>query len=61
MKRYHVYGKVTGSIYLGEFSAKDEEEAMQKATEQSHVGFCHQCNSQCEDPEVEATAAEEAP
>ena len=59
MAKWHVYGKIEGSIYLGEVEAATRELAMEKAVENAYVGFCHHCSHMCEDPEVEATEAVE--
>ncbi len=61
MPWYRVYGKVTGSKYLGVFEAASQEEALEKAYASAggHVGFCHQCSAQCEGAEVEPNSAEE--
>lgn len=60
MAKYQVYGRVSGSIYLGEVEAETEEDAQKKAWElpSCHVSFCHHCSSQCEDPEVADIVAE---
>ena len=61
MPRYHVYAKVTGSKYLGEFEADSPEQAMEKAdaSTAARVSFCHQCSIQCENPEAVADDASE--
>ncbi len=60
MPRYRVCGVVTGSKYLGEFEADSEAEAIEIAlnSEESHVSLCHQCSSECEDPEIQEAFAE---
>lgn len=63
MKTYHVFGKVTGTKYLGRVSADSLEEAIRKAghLDSTHVNLCHQCAGECEDPEVEEISVEEEP
>lgn len=68
MPTYRANATVTGSKYLGEFEAASEDEArtMAEESEAAWVGLCHQCSSQCEDPEitevhVDLVEAEEAP
>jgi hypothetical protein len=59
IKKYRVYGKVVGSIYLGEFKAENTEEAEMLAIENSDISFCHQCSSHCEDAQIEDIYIEE--
>lgn len=62
MKTFHVTGIVKGNKYLGKFEAETEAEAIEKALESEgvYVSLCHQCNSECEDAEIqEAVASEE--
>ena len=56
--KYHVYGTVVGSKYLGEFEAASEEEAIEKASNEAYVSFCHQCSQECENAEVTDIVAE---
>jgi hypothetical protein len=58
MPKFTVYGKVVGSKFLGEFVAKDGEEAKDKAAKNAGVFLCHQCSSECEDPEIVELIAE---
>lgn len=60
MPKFHVYGKVTGSRYMGEFEAESRQEAMEKADSEIGGAFslCHQCSGKVEDAEVEAVDAE---
>jgi hypothetical protein len=62
MPKYHVYATVQGGKYLGEFTAKTKEEAIEKAekSDAMDVCLCHSCSSECEDPQVISTEAEEA-
>jgi hypothetical protein len=62
MPKYHVYATVQGGKYLGEFTAKTEEEAIKKAEESDAIDvcLCHSCSSECEDPQVISMEAEEA-
>jgi hypothetical protein len=54
LKKYAVYGVVTGSKYIGEVYASSSEEAKEKAFEHDncHSSLCHQCSCECEDPEI---------
>lgn len=54
MPKYNVYGTVTGGKYLGEFEADTPDAAkdMAMASDANSVCLCHQCNSECEDPEI---------
>ena len=60
MPKFHVYGKVSGSKYLGVVEAPTAEEAAERAIKTAHVSFCHQCSDDCEDPQVESATAEPA-
>ncbi len=62
MPKYHVYGHVVGTKYLGEFEAETPEEAKEMAieAEEAHVSFCHQCSRECSDPEIHEATVEEA-
>lgn len=55
MAKYRVYASIVGSKYLGEFEASSADEAVQRAAESDagSISFCHQCSSECEDPEVD--------
>ena len=59
-KKYRVYGKVTGSIYLGIFEAESAEEAIEIANEEAGgpIALCHECAGKCEDAVVEPIEAE---
>jgi len=61
MSRYSVVGVVTGSKHLGTFEANSPEEAINLAleSEAAHVGLCHQCCCECEDPSIETALADE--
>jgi len=61
MKKYRVYGVVTGSKYLGEVEAANAEEAEQKAFDELEIGcfLCHQCSSEAEDAEIHELNVEE--
>lgn len=60
--KYHCYGVVVGSKYLGEVEADSEEEAEERALEleSASVSLCHQCASECEDPQIDKITAEPA-
>lgn len=60
MPRYYVTASVRGSKYLGEYEAANEKEACRMAWERDgYVSLCHQCSSECEDPEVDDVVATE--
>lgn len=54
----YIHGTVVGSKYLGEVDADRPEEAIQKAWSLAHVSLCHQCASECEDPEIAKIVAQ---
>lgn len=58
--KFRVSGTVVGSKYLGVFEAKTKEEAEEKAlsSPEASVSLCHQCSSECEDPEIQEAHAE---
>jgi hypothetical protein len=59
MAKYSVNAAVVGSKHLGVYEAKNEDEAIEKAMkENGSVGMCHQCSSECEDPEINDVTAE---
>ena len=60
--KFLVYGLVTGTKFLGEWEAKDEDEAVSLALQsaQNRVSLCHYCshkfdldNNQCEEASAE--------
>lgn len=57
MMKFHVYGKVVGTKYLGTVEAESEKEAIRKVENgegpEMSVQLCHHCSSQCEDPEID--------
>lgn len=63
MKKYHIYGKVGGTKYLGTVKAVSETEALENADEElGHkmtVDLCHQCASQVDGAEIYEIEAEE--
>lgn len=58
LKRWNVYGTVTGGKFIGAFEAATAEEAMDKAADSADVSLCHQCSGECENAEIEVTHAE---
>jgi hypothetical protein len=51
---YSINAKVTGSKWLGYYKAESEKAAIEAAMEElSEPVFCHQCCSECEDPEID--------
>lgn len=58
--RWRVHASVVGTKYLGEFDADTEEEAIEMAIRANgYVSICHQCASECEDPEIDEVTAEQ--
>lgn len=47
MKKYSVYGMVSGSVFLGEYEADTEEEAIDMANDNPEANWspslCHHC------------------
>lgn len=62
MPKYMIYAAITGSKYLGEVEAANKEEAEELgwALEEGCVILCHQCSSECEDPEISEIIVEES-
>ena len=51
--KYNVYGKVSGTKFLGTFEASSPEEAECAAMKANgSVNLCHQCASECEGPDI---------
>ena len=59
MPKFQAYGKVVGSKFIGEFTAKNKKEAQKMAEAQAYVSLCHQCASEVEDPEITEIIIEE--
>ena len=61
MAKWNITGAVRGSKYLGIFEAETKEQAIEMAlnSDECHVSLCHQCSSECEDPEIDEVFAEE--
>jgi hypothetical protein len=60
MKRWHVYGKVVATKYLGKYEAETAEEAKEMAlNEKGFVDLCHQCVAEAENADIEEAEAEE--
>lgn len=60
MAKYQVNGHVRGGKYLGVFEADTKEAAVALALESqaAWVSMCHQCASECEDPQIMDADAE---
>lgn len=60
MPKYRVSGTVIGNKCLGEFEADSPEQAEEMAINSGEacVSFCHQCSSECEDPQIEKVNVE---
>lgn len=58
--KYRVYAAVSGSKYLGEIEAENEEDAKDKALDldEASISLCHHCSHQCQDPMVVSVEAE---
>lgn len=61
MPKFAVYGSVVGTKYIGTIEVATKEEAIKKLGDDAGVSFCHQCSSECEDPEIHEFIAEELP
>lgn len=50
MKKFRVFGVVTGTKYLGEFEAETKEQAEEMALNSgaNYVSQCHQCTEEFE-------------
>jgi hypothetical protein len=61
MPKFNVYGVVTGTKFLGVYEADTKEAAIEAAIngDNAFVSLCHQCNDECEDPEIASAVAEE--
>jgi hypothetical protein len=59
MAKFHVYGAVTGTKYLGVFEGTTKEEALAAAAPEAFVSLCHQCDDECQDAEIHDMTAEE--
>lgn len=61
MQKWHTYGAVVGTKYLGIVEAETKEEAIEKGAEleSAYVSLCHHCSRECETPEIESVDAEE--
>lgn len=61
MKKYRVYGVVTGTKFLGEYEAEDEREAENMALrENGHVSVCNHCADEIDEPAIDDVIVEEA-
>lgn len=53
LKRWRVYGIVTGSKFLGEYEAETADQAEDMALrENGSVHLCHQCDAECDDAQI---------
>lgn len=61
MKKWHIYGVVTGTKYMGMVHADTEKEAQKRGMEldSGSVTLCHHCAEQCSDPEIQDVNVEE--
>jgi hypothetical protein len=59
MAKFHVYGAIVGTKYLGIYEAETKEEAVEKAmADAAGPCLCHECSSEVEDPEIESAMAD---
>ncbi|MGO3930842.1 hypothetical protein [Rhodopseudomonas pseudopalustris] len=59
MKKWHVYGSVVATKYLGAFEAETAEEAERAAmATNGQVSVCHHCSGEVENPQIESCAVE---
>lgn len=58
-KKWSVTAVVTGSKHIGTFMAETGEKAIQMAydSDTCDVSFCHQCDTECEDPQIGSLVA----
>jgi hypothetical protein len=57
-KIWRVSGTVVGGKFIGEYEADTGAEALTLAMEDLDVSLCHQCSSECEDPQITKLTAE---
>ena len=62
MPEWDVWGVVTGTKYLGKFTAdtKEEAEALALESDAAQPSLCHHCSDECEDPQCDKAIAEPA-
>lgn len=58
-KKWAVNASVVGSKHLGVFMANTKEEAIELAEKEAGCFLCHQCESECQDAEIDKIYAEE--
>lgn len=60
MPKWHVYGKVVATKYLGKFEAATKEEAERLALESgaASVDLCHACVKEADSAAIEEAEAE---
>lgn len=51
--KYHAYGTVSGSKFIGTFEADSETEALEQAEQVAHISLCHQCSGEIDYPQIE--------
>lgn len=63
MPKFSVWATVRGTKFIGEFDANTAEHAIELAgnSDAANVGLCHQCSSECENPECDDFVAELTP
>lgn len=61
MPKFRAYARVIGSKYLGEFEAKNKEQAEEIAlnSDEAYISVCYQCAKEIEDPWVTEVEIEE--
>jgi ribose 5-phosphate isomerase len=60
-RRWRAWGTVQGTKYIGIVAGQTEAQAIDAALnhENREVSLCHQCSSECEDPEINRVGVEE--
>lgn len=63
MKKYQVYGTISGSVLLGIYEAETPEQAIEKSEGHDGYGFsvCHKCSADLQIGDIEDVVAIEIP
>lgn len=59
MPKFHVYGAVGGTKYLGTFDVQTKDEAIKLGEQNASVCLCHACSSEVDGAEIFEITAEE--
>lgn len=62
MKKWDVWGTVTGTKYIGTVEANSRKGAEEKAYQHDNIDvmLCHKCSRECETPEIHDVYVEES-